>query len=103
MEESLSAGWFPIITVGAPATQGEAVTGTHGIGVRTPLAAAVADATVGFDGDEQVAKVGMFIMGLWSIMFAAGMFPAFTKFRGSTISEAGADPKEHDSNAPETT
>ncbi len=61
------------MTVGAPGVQGEAVAGTHGIGVKTPLAAAVADATVGFVGAEHVAKVGMFTMGLWSIIFAAGM------------------------------
>ena len=63
---------FAIKTVGAPTIHGEAVAGTHGIGVRTPLAAAVADATVGFVGAEHVPKVGMFTIGLWSIMLAAG-------------------------------
>ncbi len=43
----VSAGIFPIKTVGEPGTQGAGVTGTQGIGVKTPLAAAVADATVG--------------------------------------------------------
>ena len=37
--------------VGDPGAQGAGMTGTHGIGVRTPSAAAVAAATVGFAGD----------------------------------------------------
>lgn len=34
-------------TVGAPGAHGAAVTGMHGIGVSTPIAAAVTNATVG--------------------------------------------------------
>ena len=44
-------GISPSNTVGAPGTQGETVAGMHGIGVRTPMAAAVAAATIGFAGD----------------------------------------------------
>ena len=51
MHELLSAGMPPIITVGEPGFQGPAGTGMHGIGVRTPSAAAVAAATCGFDND----------------------------------------------------
>lgn len=43
--ELLSAGAVQTITVGEPGTQGAAVTGRHGIGVNTPIAAAVAAAT----------------------------------------------------------
>jgi hypothetical protein len=43
------AGWVPTDTVGDPGVHGEGVTGIHGIGVRTPKAAEVADATVGFE------------------------------------------------------
>ncbi len=58
-----NAGMFPISTVGAPGTQGEAVTGIHGIGVNTPDAAAVADATVGFDGVMHMPNGMMFTIG----------------------------------------
>lgn len=43
----LRAGMFATRTVGEPGAHGAAVTGTQGIGVRTPIAAAVAEATVG--------------------------------------------------------
>lgn len=43
----LSEGAFPRNTVGAPGTHGDGVFGTHGIGVKTPNAALVAEATVG--------------------------------------------------------
>ena len=43
-------GILPSITVGAPTTQGAGVLGMHGIGVSTPIAAAVAAATVNMDG-----------------------------------------------------
>jgi len=48
LEELFSAGILPISTVGDPGTHGAAVTGMQGIGVKTPNAAAVADATIGF-------------------------------------------------------
>lgn len=51
------------MTVGAPGTQGAGVAGTQGIGVSTPIAAAVAAATVGLDGDWHMPNGGMFIMG----------------------------------------
>ncbi len=46
----VNAGIFPTKTVAEPGVHGAGVTGTQGIGVNTPLAAAVADATVGLDG-----------------------------------------------------
>jgi hypothetical protein len=58
-----NAGWPPIMTVGEPGAHGADVTGTHGIGVSTPMAAAVADATVGFDGLEHIPKVGILTIG----------------------------------------
>lgn len=51
--ELLRAGIPPISTVGQPGTQGVA-TGVHGIGVRTPMAAAVAAATAGFAGELHI-------------------------------------------------
>ena len=47
-DDSFSAGMLPIRTVGAPGAHGAGIVGTHGIGVSTPSAAAVAAATVGF-------------------------------------------------------
>jgi hypothetical protein len=45
---SFRAGTLPIRTAGEPGDHGAGVTGTQGIGVKTPDAAAVADATEGF-------------------------------------------------------
>ena len=59
-----SIGWPPSNTVGAPGAQGEAVAGMHGIGVSTPIAAAVAAATVGFAGDMHMPNGMMFVIGI---------------------------------------
>src|SRR5437016_6046610 len=75
---SLSAGMLPIRTVGDPGTHGAVVTGTQGMGVKTPRAAAVAAATVGFDGELHMPNGGIFTMGALSIMVAAGGPPAIT-------------------------
>jgi hypothetical protein len=45
--ELFRIGMFPSSTVGAPTIHGAGVLGMHGIGVRTPMAAAVAAATIG--------------------------------------------------------
>ena len=50
-------------TVGDPGAQGVVVAGMHGIGVRTPRAAVVAAATVGFDGAEHMPKGEIFFPG----------------------------------------
>ena len=52
-----SAGFPPIITVGEPVAQGAVHAGTQGIGVSTPDAAAVADATVGFAIELHIPNV----------------------------------------------
>lgn len=62
-ELSFSVGMDPIITVGAPGTQGATVIGTHGIGVNTPSAAAVAAATVGLEGLLHIPNGMMFSIG----------------------------------------
>ena len=59
----LSAGKLLMSTVGEPGAQGAAVAGIQGMGVRTPNAAAVALATVGFAKDMHIAKVGILAMG----------------------------------------
>lgn len=71
-DELSSAGMYATGTVGAPGVQGPGVSGTHGIGVNTPKAAAVADATVGFAIEVHIPKGMIFTIGMQSKMFAAG-------------------------------
>src|SRR6266481_5131017 len=85
----LSAGMPPIMQVDEPGVQGEVVTGMQGIGVNTPRAAAVAEATVGLAIDVHMPKVGMFVIGIKSMMLAAGVV-ALTRFAGRTFSAEGA-------------
>jgi hypothetical protein len=99
---SVRAGISMILTETAPGTQGATVTGTHGIGVSTPRAAAVADATSGLLGVLHIPKVGMFSMGTMSMIVAAGKPPAITPV-GVALSGAGATPNEHVIKAPVTT
>jgi hypothetical protein len=90
-----SAGIPPINAVGTPGAHGAGKTGTLGIGVSTPSAAAVAAATVGFEGDEHIPNGGTFTIGLLSIMFAADGPPAIVRFCGKTMRVLGAAPKLH--------
>jgi hypothetical protein len=92
----------PRFTVELPGDQGAGVSGMQGIGVRTPMAAAVAAATVGFAMDLHIPNGRMFSIGMLSRMFAAGVV-VNTQFTGSTTSEAGATPKEHCIMAPAQT
>lgn len=59
-----SVGMLARSTVGAPGTQGAGVAGMHGIGVKTPKAAAVAAATVGFEGDMHIPNGMMLVIGM---------------------------------------
>jgi hypothetical protein len=61
------------------------------MGVKTPSAAAVAAATVGFAGLEHIPKVGNTL----SIMVAASCPPIIVFCCEVTISVAGVAPKEH--------
>jgi hypothetical protein len=58
------AGILAINTVGAPGTQGAIVIGIHGMGVKTPNAAAVAAATMGFAGELQTPNGIIFTIGI---------------------------------------
>lgn len=102
LEVLFNAGMLPIFTVSEPGAQGALVTGTQGMGVNTPKAVAVADATVGFAMEEHIPNVGMLTMGLLSMMLAAGA-PAITLLSGKTFNAAGAAPKLHVIKAPEVT
>ena len=90
---------FAINTVGAPGAHGAGMTGTHGIGVNTPNAADVADATAGFANDEHIPNGIMFTSGLLSMMFASGV-TVCVRFTGNTASVLGAAPKLHCNVAP---
>ncbi len=60
----VSAGWPCTIHCGLPGIHGATIAGTQGMGVSTPCAAAVADATVGFDKVLHMPKGSMFTMGV---------------------------------------
>jgi hypothetical protein len=88
------AGMPRTVTVGEPGAQGAAVTGTQGIGVNTPSAAAVAAATVGLAIELHIPNGGMLAMGLLSMMLAAG-FTSPVTVGTATIRLDGATPKLH--------
>jgi hypothetical protein len=101
---ALSAFIPLIITVAEPGDQGDTVTGTHGTGVSTPLAAEVAAATAGLLGVLHIPKGGMFVMGTKCMIVAAIIPAAWTGIpMGIVMSVAGATPNEQAIIAPFTT
>ncbi len=94
LQESERAGFPPIRTVGEPGIQGAEVTGIHGIGVSTPRAAAVAEATCGLDKVVHIPNGMIFTIGLLSIIVAQGFEQPIALFSGRTPSCDGAIPKE---------
>lgn len=98
-----NAGKLATCAVADPGAQGAGVTGMHGPGVRTPSAAAVNDAVVGFERLMHTPNGMMFIIGLLSMMFAIGLFTAIVRLAGSTEMLEGAAPNEHMSMSPRTT
>lgn len=99
LEELFKAGMLATSTVGEPGAQGAATAGVQGIGVRTPKAAAVADATAGLAMELHIPKGAMFKKGLLSIMLAIGV-AVVVRLTGSTFSIPGAMPNEHCRAAP---
>jgi hypothetical protein len=98
-----SAGMPPIVVMVAPGVHGDVVAGTHGCGVNTPNAAAVAAATCGLARLRHMPNEAMFAIGAKSMMFAAGISEQVTPVTGKTVSVEGATPNEHMRTAPETT
>ena len=90
----LTVGRLPTNTVGLPGSQGVTMLGTHGIGVKTPKAAAVAAMTCGFAGDEQMPNGTTLRKGLLSMTLATGVVDK-TRLIGRTDSGVGAAPKLH--------
>ncbi len=93
LEELLSAGKLAIRTVGEPGAHGAAIAGIQGIGVSTPKAAAVADATVGLAMDVHIANGGIFAIGLLSIIVAVKKLDVMVAVCEFTIRVPGAVPK----------
>lgn len=85
--------------VGDPGAQGAGITGTQGMGVNAPNAAAVAAATVGFAIELHMPNGMMLSNGLLSMMFAHGVF-TINWLTGRTASDEGAAPKLHCNIAP---
>lgn len=88
---SVNAGMFITFTWALPGAQGAAITGTHGIGVSTPIAAEVAADTVGLAMDRHIPKVGI-LAGVKSIVVAISIFMHFGLKGTVTINEHGAIP-----------
>jgi hypothetical protein len=102
VESSLRAGMSVIMTHADPGTHGSTMTGIHGIGVKTPRAAEVAEATSGLASDEHIPNVGMLSMGAKSMIVATGIDEAMTMC-GVGLRTAGATPKSHIIVAPSVT
>ena len=87
------------VMTGAPPTitrddeiHGAGVTGTQGMGVSTPSAAAVADATTGLAMERHKPNGAILTIGLLSIMLPTGGPWPNTRFTGRTFSGAGVSP-----------
>jgi hypothetical protein len=89
----VSAGWPPIMVRVATGTHGPIGLGTQGIGVSTPRAAAVAEATDGLANELHIPNGGMFVTGTMSAIVAAGLPSIITRLFGITFSVEGATPK----------
>ncbi len=90
----------PISTIGLVGIQVPAQAGIQGMGVRTPIAAAVAAATCGFAIEMHIPKLVTFAIGIESFMVAAGFPPIMTLICEVTFSMDGALPKVHIMDAP---
>src|SRR3954468_20627869 len=103
VDPDTSAGLPPIMVRGAAGIQVPAIAGTHGIGVSTPSAAAVAAATVGLAMEEHMPNGGMLTIGAMSAIAAAGRPSMVTRLIGRMLRVVGANPNEHCSMAPVVT
>src|SRR4051794_19947205 len=102
LDAAVATGVLPHSTVGDPGSQGPTVTGTHGIGVSTPRAAAVAAATIGLASEVHIPNGRMLTIGTVSVIVANGRFVPIVRLTGKTTSDEGATPNEHISSAPLT-
>jgi len=99
LQESVKIGKFAILAF-PPGVHGATKTGMQGIGVKVPIAAAVAEATCGLDIDLHIPKEAIFSIGVKSIIFPICIFPMVGR-KGSIITKlVGEAPKEHSNVAP---
>jgi hypothetical protein len=103
LEVSFRAGMLASFTIGEPGVQGAVVFGMQGIGVNTPRAAVVAEATAGLAIEMHMPNGRIFTIGMKSIILAGDMPPTFAILVGKTTRLLGAMPKLHVSMAPLTT
>lgn len=99
LQLSSSAGMF-VMSCLPPGAHGATMTGTQGMGVSTPIAAAVAEATVGFASDVHMPNGIMLANGTKSMMVALGLFWIMGLNGTVTISVEGICPNVHLSIAP---
>ena len=83
-----------------PGAHGAAITGMQGMGVSTPMAADVAEATVGFANDWHMPNGAMLTMGLLSMMLPIAIFIHLGRMGSMTEKVPGAIPNVHCSIAP---
>jgi hypothetical protein len=98
-----SAGRPPIVTAGDPGTQGEAVAGMQGCGVKTPKAADVAAMTCGLLGLLHRPNGLIFTKGAKSMIVAAPALVPLAGLAGGAAKIDGAAPKLQVRMAPSTT
>ncbi len=100
LQLSNKTGNLDILSI-PPGAHGAGITGIQGIGVNTPIAAAVADATVGFAIDRHIPKGGIFTIGLLSMIFPmARLLFNFGRNGSTTENVDGVIPNEHCNIAP---
>ena len=99
LQLSNNTGKLEIFTC-PPGAQGATITGIQGIGVSTPIAADVAEATVGLANDWHMPKGAILTMGLLSMILPIAMFINLGRV-GSIIDKVdGAIPNVHCNSAP---
>jgi hypothetical protein len=102
VQVAVNAGKLLMVVAVAPGAHGVTVLGMHAEGVGTPRAAVVAAATAGLDCVVHMPNGGIFSIGTWSMMVAAGA-PAITVGAEEAFRVAGATPKLQVIIAPDTT
>jgi hypothetical protein len=102
MQGAVRRGIPPKTAVGDPGDQGPAGVGVQGMGVKAPMAAAVAPATAGLARLSQTPKGRTFKNGVMFIMVPICV-PPDAMGEGRNIREAGAAPMEQADMAPDTT
>jgi hypothetical protein len=100
LESLLSAATPSTVVNDAPGDHGPVITGMQGIGVSTPIAAAVAAATSGFACVWHMPNGATFTMGMMSFTVATGISAADAGPMGKIVSDDGARPWSHRSIAP---